>query len=140
VQKIDLDSLKMIETFFFEKDGPNSPGFTFTFQPLSEDRFFFPNFQRPSILHESGEKIRSWNLIPGNITEGFPVEPGSVTNRVILNSILDQLYSLPLNYETSEYYLAVLDSLGERIKMLTLPEFQKQINSLSEQEKAKGEV
>src|SRR5690606_20842164 len=55
LQKIDLDSLKLTESFFFEKEGPNSPGFIFRFQPLSKDLFFFPNFTRPGVLHKSGE-------------------------------------------------------------------------------------
>lgn len=125
LQKIDLDSLKLIDTFRFEKDGPNGPGFTFSFQPLSGENFFFPSFQRPCIIFKSGEKTRSWNLNPNEIVDGIPVEPGSVTNRVVFNPYLDQLYSLPTNYETREYYLAILDSAGEKKEMLELPEFLK---------------
>jgi hypothetical protein len=69
LQKIDLDSLKLIDTFRFEKDGPNSPGFTITFQPISEESFFFPNFQKPTIIHKSGEKTRAWSLNPNDIVD-----------------------------------------------------------------------
>ncbi|WP_154858583.1 DUF4221 family protein [Cyclobacterium xiamenense] len=125
LQRIHLDSLKLINSYFFEKEGPNSPGLTFSFQPLGEGRFFFPSFRQPAIIHQSGEKVRSWDLKVEKITDGFPVESASVTNRIVFNSSLDQLYSLPLHYETREYYLAVLDSLGERKRMVALPEFQK---------------
>ncbi|WP_163378349.1 DUF4221 family protein [Cyclobacterium sp. SYSU L10401] len=125
LQRINLDSLKLTDSYFFEKEGPNSPGFTITFQPLGNDRFFFPAFREPAIIHQSGEKVRSWNLNPETIIEGFPVESATVNNRIVFNPSLDQLYSLPFNYETRDYYLAVLDSAAERKAMMALPQFQK---------------
>ncbi|WP_439482774.1 DUF4221 family protein [Cyclobacterium plantarum] len=124
-QRIHLDSLKLIDTYSLEKDGPDSPGFTFTFQPLGEGLFFFPAFGKPSIIQKSGIKVRSWNLNQEKIIEGFPVESATVNNRIVFDANLDQLYSLPFNYETRDYYLAVLDSTGERKVMVPLPEFQK---------------
>ena len=125
IHQIDLDSLAFIDSFFIEKEGPNSPGFTFMFQPISEDQFFFPSFQRPSIINASGEKIRSWNLNLPDIIDGFSVDLNSLTNRIVFNSTMDQLYSLPVNYETREYYLAVLNSYGKRKRIIALPEFNK---------------
>ncbi|MBD3628595.1 DUF4221 family protein [Cyclobacterium sp.] len=125
LQRIHLDSLKLVDSYFFEKDGPNSPGFTFPFQPLGEGLFFFPAFGKPSIIRNSGIKVRSWNLNQEKIIEGFPVESATVNNRIVFDANLDQLYSLPFNYETRHYYLAVLDSTGERKVMVPLPEFQK---------------
>ena len=69
LQKIDLDSLKLIETFRFEKDGPNSPGFTITFQPISEESFFFPNFQKPTIIHKSVTGVLSGMNTPSAIID-----------------------------------------------------------------------
>ncbi|MCE7055935.1 DUF4221 domain-containing protein [Algoriphagus sp. AGSA1] len=124
MQKIDLDHLTLINSFSLEKDGPNSPGHTFGFYALSGGNFFFPTLHRPSIITDQGLKIKAWNLDREELAEGFPVEPFSLGNRVILDPKRLNLYSLPMNIETRDYYFAVIDSLENRKKMVELTEFK----------------
>lgn len=125
IQKIDLDQLSLIDTFYLEKDGPNSPGSSFfSIQSLNEDQFFFPNMTSPSIISSLGVKIRNWGLNHEQIVIGTPAEPFSVINRITYNPELGQLYSLPLNYQTQDYYLLALDSIGKRITIKELNLFQ----------------
>lgn len=123
IKKIDLDLPALKETFFLEREGPNSPGFTFQFQPIGNNSFFFPAFQRPSIVHQSGKKLRSWNLNVEQIINGTNADESSVTNRIIYDPKRVQLYSLPANFTSREYYFAVLDSAGAPKQLLELPEF-----------------
>ena len=124
LQKIDLDHLNLIDSFSLEKDGPNSPGHTFSFYALSDGGFFFPTLHRPSIISDQGLKIKTWNLDQDKLVEGFPVEPFSLGNRVILDSKHLNLYSLPMNFETRDHYFAVIDSLENRKKIVELTEFK----------------
>ncbi|RAI95171.1 uncharacterized protein DUF4221 [Algoriphagus yeomjeoni] len=125
IQKIDLDQLNLISFFSLEKDGPNSPGHIFGFYALSDGSFFFPTLHRPSIITDQGLKIKSWNLDKEELAEGFPIEPFSMGNRVILDPKRHNLYSLPMNIETRDYYFAVIDSLENRKKMVALTEFKR---------------
>ena len=125
LQKIDLEHLNLINSFSLEKDGPNSPGHTFSFYALSDGGFFFPTLHRPSIISEQGLKIKNWNLDQDKLVEGFPVEPFSLGNRVILDSKHLNLYSLPMNIEARDYYFAVIDSLENRKKMVELTAFKR---------------
>lgn len=124
MQKIDLDQLNLINSFSLEKDGPNSPGPTLGFYALSDGNFFFPTLHRPSIITDQGLKIKSWNLDQEELVEGYPVEPFSLGNRVILDPKRLNLYSLPMNIETRDHYFAVIDSLEKRKKMVELTEFK----------------
>jgi len=125
MQKIDLDQLNLVDSFSLKKDGPNSPGHTFSFYALSDGNFFFPTFHRPSIITSQGMKIKSWNLDQEELVEGFPIEPFSMGNRVILDPKRLNLYSLPMNIETRDHYFAVIDSLENRKKMVELTEFKR---------------
>jgi hypothetical protein len=140
IQKIDLDHLNLVSSFSLEKDGPNSPGLSFAFHALSDGSLFFPALHRASIITDQGVKIKSWNLDQKQLVEGFPIEPFSMGNKVILDQERHNLYSLPMNIETRDYYFAVIDSLEKRKKMVGLTEFKwankYQIQSDSEQ---KGE-
>ena len=124
LQKIDLNHLNLIDSFYLEKDGPNSPGHTFSFYALSDGGFFFPTLHRPSIISDQGLKIKNWNLDQDKLVEGFPVDPFSLGNRVILDSKRLNLYSLPMNFETRDHNFAVIDSLENRKKMVELTEFK----------------
>ncbi|WP_057936862.1 DUF4221 family protein [Algoriphagus resistens] len=124
IQKIDLDHLNLVNSFSLEKDGPNSPGPTVGFYALSNGDFFFPNLQSPSIISGQGLKTKSWNLDKEDLVDSFPVEPSSIGNRIILDPKRRDLYSLPMNFETRDYYFAVIDSLGKRKKMVELTEFK----------------
>ncbi len=125
MQKIDLGQLNLINSFSLEKDGPNSPGPTLGFYALSDGNFFFPTLHRPSIIPNQGLKIKSWNLDQEELVEGFPVEPFSLGNRVILDPKRLNLYSLPMNIETRDHFFAVIDSLENRKKMVALTEFKR---------------
>jgi hypothetical protein len=124
IQKIDLDQLNLVSSFSLERDGPNNPGHTFGFNALSDGSFFFPTLHRPSIITDQGVKIKSWNLDQKELVEGFPVEPFSMGNKVILDQERHSLYSLPMNIERRDYYFAVIDSLEKRKKMVELTEFK----------------
>ncbi|WP_439489334.1 DUF4221 family protein [Algoriphagus sp.] len=124
MQKIDLAHLTLINSFSLEKDGPNSPGHAFGFYALSDGNFFFPQLHRPSIITDQGLKTKSWNLDQEDLAEGFPIEPFTLGNRVILDPKRLNLYSLPMNIETRDYYFAVIDSLENRKKMVELTEFK----------------
>ncbi|PZX47007.1 DUF4221 family protein [Algoriphagus chordae] len=125
IQKIDLDQLTLTNSFSLEKDGPNSPGHTFSFYALSDGSFFFPTLHRPSIISDQGLKIKSWNLDKEALSEGFPIEPFSLGNRVILDPKRLNLYSLPMNIEARDFYFAVIDSLEKRKKLVELTEFKR---------------
>ncbi|SFT76531.1 protein of unknown function [Algoriphagus locisalis] len=125
LQKIDLDLMKLTDTFTIYKDGPNSPGSILGVTALHDDQFFFSQLHRLSVINKEGEKTRSWILDGDKIVEGFSADGGSVSNRIILDKDFSRLYSLPLNYETRDTYFAVLDSAGEKIMLEELTEFQK---------------
>lgn len=125
IQKIDLDQLSLIDTIYLEKDGPNSPGGAFfSFQALKGNQFFFPNMNSPSIINSQGIKIKNWKLTHDEIVKGTSAEPFSIINRIQYNPDLGQLYSLPLDYQTSDYFLLALDSMGHRITLKELSHFQ----------------
>ena len=125
LQKIDLDLLKLTDTFTIYKDGPNSPGAILGVTAHHDDQFFFSQLHRLSLINKEGDKTRSWILEGDKIVEGYPADPGSVSNRIILDKNFSRLYSLPLNYETRDTYFAVLDSAGAKIMLEELTEFQK---------------
>ncbi|MEB2776593.1 DUF4221 family protein [Algoriphagus sp. D3-2-R+10] len=124
MQKIDVDHLSLVNSFTLDKDGPNSPGHIFGFYALSDSSFFFPTLHRPSIITDQGLKIKSWDLDQEEFAEGFPIEPFTLGNRVTLDPKHLNLYSLPVNIETRDFYFAVIDSLENRKKMVELTEFK----------------
>ncbi len=114
LQKISLDEMRLTDTLTFKKEGPDSPGFTFTIQPLPENQFFFPSMERPNVINSEAKKVRDWKLNSSEIVKGYTIEPLSVTNRIVFDFNRNQMYSLPMNYESREYFLAILDSTGRR--------------------------
>jgi hypothetical protein len=55
LQKISLDEMRLTDTLTFKKEGPDSPGFTFTIQPLPENQFFFPSMERPNVINSEAK-------------------------------------------------------------------------------------
>ncbi|SFT76512.1 protein of unknown function [Algoriphagus locisalis] len=126
LQKIDLDAMKIISSFSFEKDGPNRLVHSINFQAIGDGYFYFPlSPPYPQIFDANGNKIKRFKMDLDKIVEGYPIDGRSLIIRIIPDPKRGGLYSMPMNNEYNTHFLAVIDSLGGRTNLLELSEFKK---------------
>lgn len=126
LHEIDLNSLKLVNNYPFEEEGPDGTGrLVYIFKFLPNGNFSVQDlFGTVSFFSKTGKKIGNLNINEEEILKDFPFGLNLVY-QLQIDLERNKLYSLPIYLNTEEVFFAVLDSLGQSGKILELPQFQK---------------
>lgn len=127
LQEIDLNSLHLIHTYPFEKEGPDGvTRFVYTFRVLPSGEFLVTDLiGNAAIFSKIGKKLRSIKPNGKELLQDTNLEPPAISSGLFVDMEAEKLYSLPLNYRTKEIYFAVMDSLGQTGEIFEIPEFHR---------------
>jgi hypothetical protein len=130
LHEINLNSLKLINNYPFEEEGPDGIGrFVYTFKSLPNDQFYARDlFGTSWFFSKDGRKLAKLELNAEELLKGTNIQPFSVANDQILDLKRKRLYSLPRSFKTNELYFTVMESMGETGRILKIPELEKLFN------------
>ncbi|MFN3996706.1 DUF4221 family protein [Algoriphagus sp.] len=130
LQEIDLNSLKLVNRYPFELEGPDGvTRFVYTFRILSSGEFLVTDLLgNAALFSESGKKLRSIKPNGEKLLQNTNLEPYSINSDLVVDKKAEKLYSLPRNFRTKEIYFAVMNSIGQTGEIFGIPEFQKPFN------------
>lgn len=125
LQEIDLNSLKLINRFPFELEGPDGVGgYVFSFRILPSGEFLVKDlFGNTALFSKTGKKVKSIKPNGEELLRDTNLEPFSISSDLVVDMKAKKLYSLPRNFRTKEIYFAVMDSVGQTGKIFEIPEF-----------------
>jgi len=132
LHEINLNSLKLINNYPFEQEGPDGIGrFVYTFKRLPNNQFYVRDlFGTSWFFSKDGRKLAKLELNAAELLNGTTLESFSLANEQILDLKRKKLYSLPRSFKSKELYFAVLESMGEIGRILKIPELEKSFNFL----------
>ncbi|HAS59617.1 MAG: hypothetical protein CL554_01950 [Algoriphagus sp.] len=130
LHEIDLKSLKLVNNFPFEQEGPDGIGrFVYTFKWLPNKQFYVKDlFGNSWFFSKEGRKLAQIEINSEEMVEGTRLESFSISNQQIIDFKRKKLYSLPRSFKSRELYFAVLESMGETGRILKIPELEKTFN------------
>ncbi|HSF52793.1 MAG TPA: DUF4221 family protein, partial [Algoriphagus sp.] len=125
LQEIDLNSLKLVNRYPFELEGPDGVSrFVDNFKILSSGDFLVTDILgNASYFSKTGKKLKSIKLNGEDLLQKTKLEPGAIGNNLFVDLKSKKLYSLPRNFRTKEIYFAVMDSVGQTGEIFEIPEF-----------------
>jgi hypothetical protein len=128
--EINLNSLKLINNYPFEQEGPDGIGrFVYTFKRLPNKQFYVRDlFGTSWFFSKDGRKLANLELNAVELFKGTSLEEYSIYNEQILDLKRKKLYSLPRSFKSKELYFAVMDSMGATGRILSIPELEKTFN------------
>lgn len=129
LNEIDLNSLKLVEIYPFEEEGPDGIGrFVYTFKNLPDGNFYSRDlFGAVWIFSREREKISKTEFNKEDLLRGRNAEL-NLANQLIVDQKLPKLYSLPYYHDLGIVLLAVMDSAGQTGEIFELPKLEKSFN------------
>jgi hypothetical protein len=123
---IDLDQLKLVDQYQFEKEGPNGIGeYISGVQVANSDQFVFISYQSSGIFNRSGEKVLDLNFSSKDI-EGIDMEDEMPMNYGLTLSLDNgQAFALPGNFFEGTRDLAVVDPVKKTGQLIDIPAMDK---------------
>jgi hypothetical protein len=127
LHEINLNSLKLINNYPFEEEGPDGIGrFVYTFKSLPNNQFYARDlFGTSWFFSKDGRKLANLELNAEELLKGTNLESFSIANDQILDLKRKKLYSLPRSFKSNELYFAVMESMGHTGRILKIPELEK---------------
>lgn len=127
LQEIDLNSLKLVNRYPFELEGPDGvTRFVYTFRILPSGEFLVTDLPgNAALFSKTGKKLRSIKPNGEDLLQQMNLEPFIISSGLFVDMEAERLYSLPRNYRTKEIYFAVMDSLGQTGEIFEIPEFHR---------------
>lgn len=127
LQEINLNSLKLINDYPFEAEGPNGIGrMVYTFKSLPNGYFYGRDLRGEAwILSKTGKKISTLKLNGEELLQDTNLEPFSIANELTVDSKRKKLYSLPHYHSSGDIYFAKMDSVGQSGEIAELSELAK---------------
>ncbi len=127
LQEIDLNSLKLVNRYPFELEGPDGvTRFVYTFRILPSGEFLVTDLPgNAALFSKTGKKLRSIKPNGEDLLQQMNLEPFIISSGLFVDMEAEKLYSLPRNYRTKEIYFAVMDSLGQTGEIFEIPEFHR---------------
>ena len=125
LHEIDLASLKLVNNYPFEEEGPDGTGrLVYYFKSLSNGNFWVQDLSGSVIFFsKTGKKIGNLNIDEKELLKNYPFGLNLV-NQLHIDLERRKLYSLPIYLNVKEVLFAVLDSLGQNGKIMELQELQ----------------
>lgn len=125
LNEIDINSLKLINSFPFELEGPNGIGrFVYSFRYLPNGNFYGRDlFGNAWFYSKEGKKLSEINF-NGEVLQGFNLDL-NLANQLLVDLTRDKLYSLPIHIKNEKILLAIMDSSGHKGEILELPQLEK---------------
>lgn len=122
IHEIDLDNMKLLNRFVFQKDGPDAiPQYPNSFQMLPDNELFLGGFAQTGIFKVSGENIANFKIRPENL-DGIPNDAGySMTNSLHITPDKSTMVSLPVIFGEPIEGLAVISTAIMSSKIMELP-------------------
>ncbi|MEB2776595.1 DUF4221 family protein [Algoriphagus sp. D3-2-R+10] len=126
LHEIDLTSLKLVNNYPFEEEGPDGTGrLVYYFKSLSNGNFWVQDLLgSTSVFSKTGKRIRNIEFNEGELLKEFPLGL-NLTYQLQVDLDRKMFYSLPLMFKVARKHFAVMDSSGQTEKIVELPEFDK---------------
>jgi len=123
---IDLDQLKLVDQYQFEKEGPNGIGeYISGVQVVNQEQFAFTSYRGSGIFNRSGEKVLDLNFTSKDI-EGIDLEDEMPMNYGLTLSLDNELaFALPGDFFKGTRDLAVVDPVKKTGQLIDIPEMDK---------------
>ncbi len=130
LHEINLNSLKLINNYPFEEEGPDGVGrFVYTFKSLPNNQFYVRDlFGTSWFFSKNGKKLANLELNVEELLKAKNLENFSISNELSVDLKRKKLYSLPSSFKSSELYFAVMESMGQTGRILKIPELEKLFN------------
>lgn len=122
IHEIDLDNMKLLNRFVFQKDGPDAiPQYPNSFQMLPDNELFLGGFAQTGIFKVSGENIANFKIRPENL-DGIPNDAAySMTSSLHITPDKSTMVSLPVIFGEPIEGLAVISTANMSSKIMELP-------------------
>ncbi|WP_425636894.1 DUF4221 family protein [Algoriphagus yeomjeoni] len=126
LHEIDLNSLKLVNNYPFEEEGPDGIGrFVYHFKSLPNGNFWVQDLLgSTSVFSKTGKRIKKFEFNEEELLKDFPLGL-NLTYELQVDFERKKLYSLPLLFKVEGKHFAVMDSSGQTEKIIELPEFDK---------------
>jgi hypothetical protein len=123
---IDLDLLRLVDQYQFEKEGPNGIGeYLLGVQVVNQEQFAFTSYRGSGIFNRSGEKVLDLNFTSKDI-EGIDLEDEMPMNYGLTLSLDNGLaFALPGDFFKGTRDLAVVDPVKKTGQLIDIPEMDK---------------
>jgi hypothetical protein len=123
---IDLDLLRLVDQYQFEKEGPNGIGeYISGVQVVNQEQFAFTSYRGSGIFNRSGEKVLDLNFTSKDI-EGIDLEDEMPMNYGLTLSLDNGLaFALPGDFFKGTRDLAVVDPVKKTGQLIDIPEMDK---------------
>jgi hypothetical protein len=123
---IDLDQLKLVDQYQFEKEGPNGIGeYISGVQVINQEQFAFTSYRGSGIFNRSGEKVLDLKFTSKDI-EGIDMEDEMPMNHELTISLDNGLaFSLPGDFFKGTRDLAVVDPVKKTGQLIDIPAMDK---------------
>jgi hypothetical protein len=123
---IDLDLLRLVDQYQFEKEGPNGIGeYLSGVQVVNQEQFAFTSYRSSGIFNRSGEKVLDLNFSSKDI-EGIDLEDEiSMNYGLTLSPDNDLAFALPGDFFKGTRDLSVVDPVKKTGQLIDIPEMDK---------------
>jgi len=121
---IDLDNLTFVESYPFEKEGPDGTGrFIMTSQMWDDEHILLNAFQQSALFHKSGKKTQNISLRYTDYEGEVPDVSQSLASPIMTKNHPDHFYGLYKDYAFNALFLGKIDLEQKKFHKILLPEF-----------------